>query len=279
MPAPCSSLESQQGMVRIIIWHQKSAAHPGLRDGRTRITISYFVFFQNGERPGARISDSDREAISDILRRTPHLVRAHIFTPTVVDGPFSDDRSPPQLALQLYFAELPQLEAVIAQKGNLRALAVPGCFPSLAGTVVTQQAMLARPFPTPFPPSHKRSDELRCSYLVHYPGHAGDLNAWLSYYLSHHPQLMRNLPGIREIEICTRVDWCDGMPWKRVYPMQRNKVVFDSPAALSAALNSSALHAMRDDFRKFPPFAGGNIHYPMITVTIAGGPNVSASGR
>ncbi len=238
------------------------------------MTIAYFVFFQNGERPGARVSDADLEGISGMLRGTPRLLKAKLFTPTAVDGPFSGDGYPPRFALQLYFAELPELEAVIAPEGHLRALAAPGKFPSLAGTVATQQAMLARPFPTPSPRNPENSDQARCSYLVHYPGHAQDLNAWLYHYLSHHPQLMRDLPGVREIEVYTRLDWCDAMPWERVHPMQRNKLVFDSPAALAAALDSPALHAMRADFRRFPPFVGGNLHYPMITTTILG-----ASGR
>jgi len=233
------------------------------------VTISYFVFFQNGGQPSAHVGDPDRREIAFILRRTPHLLKAHLFTPASVSGPFTEDGHPPQLALQLYFADLPQLEAAIGPQGHLQALAAPQRFPSLAGAVVTQQAMLTRPFPTPSPTGLARPDELRCSYLVHYPGHAEDLNAWLSYYLSRHPQLMRELPGIREIEIHTRLDWCDGMPWERVYAMQRNKIVFDSASALSAALNSPELLAMRDDFRKFPPFAGGNIHYPMITETFA----------
>ena len=234
------------------------------------MTISYFVFFDNGERPGTPISESDRERISGIIRGTPGLLKAHVLTPAVVDGPFSDDGYPPQLALQLYFADLPELEAVIATDGHLQALASPGDLPSLAGTAVAQQAMLTRVFPTAMPQNGSISNTSRCSYLVHYPGQAEDLNLWLDYYLSHHPQLMRNMPGIREIEIYTRVDWCDGMPWRRVYPMQRNKLVFDSPSALTAALISPALHAMRADFRQFPPFVGGNVHYPMITSTIVG---------
>jgi hypothetical protein len=255
------------------------AASGGPPENRARIvTISYFVLFQNNGLPEARVSGSDHDEISAILCKTPYLLKALLHTPAVVHGPFSDDGYPPQLVLQLYFSDLPQLEAAIGPKGHLRALAAHGRFPSLAGALVTQQAMVTRCFPTPSPPAHGRLDESRCSYLVHYPGHAEDLNAWLSYYLSHHPQLMRNLPGIREVEVYTRLDWCDAMPWKRVYSMQRNKVVFDSPSALSAALDSPALHAMRDDFRKFPLFAGGNVHYAMITSTIAGEPNARASG-
>jgi hypothetical protein len=50
--------------------------------------------------------------------------------------------------------------------------------------------------------------------------------------------------------------------------MQRNKVVFDSPAALAAALNSPARHEMRAAFRRFPPFTGPITHFPMATTTV-----------
>ncbi len=197
--------------------------------------ISYFVFFENRSQPQSRISEADKNGFCDIIRRTPGLVKAHVFTPTIVDGPFMNDGPPPQFAVQLYFAQLTDLEAAIAPEGHLQALASPHAWPSLAGTVTTQQAMMTRPFPVLLP--QDATDAPRCSYLVHYPGRAEDLNTWLQHYLSHHPQLMKYMPGIREIEIFTRADWCDSMPWQRVYHRQRNKRVFDSPSALAAALH------------------------------------------
>jgi hypothetical protein len=80
---------------------------------------------------------------------------------------------------------------------------------------------------------------------------------------------MARFPGIRGIEICTRIDWCGFLPWHRVDHMQRNKVVFDSAEALTAALNSPVRHEMRADFHKFPPFQGGSLHHAMATETVA----------
>lgn len=104
-----------------------------------------------------------------------------------------------------------------------------------------------------------------CSYLVHYPGAAEDFNAWLAHYVDHRPGIMRKFPGIRQIEIYTRVDWVSFMPWERVDYMQRNKLVFDSPDALTTALFSPVIAEMRADFAQFPKFTGGNVHYPMLT--------------
>ena len=76
---------------------------------------------------------------------------------------------------------------------------------------------------------------------------------------------MARFPDIREIEIHTRLDWCDFLPWPRANHMQRNKVVFDDAVALTAALNSPVREEMRADYRQVPPFQGGNRHYPMAT--------------
>ncbi len=125
--------------------------------------------------------------------------------------------------------------------------------------------MLARDFWVPDRAFRTPAGALPCTYLVHYPGPAEDLNAWLSHYIAHHPPIMARFPGIREIEICTRLDWCDALPWPRVEAMQRNKVVFDDATALTAALNSPVRHEMRADFARFPAYRGGNLHYPMAT--------------
>jgi hypothetical protein len=47
--------------------------------------------------------------------------------------------------------------------------------------------------------------------------------------------------------------------------MQRNKVVFDSVAALTAALNSPVRDEMRADYKQFPPFSSDNAHFPVAT--------------
>lgn len=232
------------------------------------MTVSWFVHFEKVGNNGT-FCNADRAHVRKILQRTPGLLRAHIFTPTVAGGPFTSDPRPPQLALQLDFANLPTLEASIGPDGVLRALALPNCWTSLEGADVSHQAMIARQFPVhEEAPSESKTPDRTCSYLVHYPGCAADLNKWLLHYLTHHPRLMARLPAIREIEIFTRLDWCDVLPWRRVHHMQRNRITFDSAAAMTSALESAALHDLRADYHRFPRFKGGNIHYPMETETL-----------
>jgi hypothetical protein len=230
--------------------------------------IAYFVMFHSDAHPEAALSETDRARVIEIARATPRLRKALIYTPETTHDPYLNDGPSPPLALQLYFDDVAHLEAALARDGHLQVLAAQDALPSLAGAAVTQQAMLTRSFPVPDARFRTPRGALPCTYLVHYPGVADDLNAWLAHYVAHHPQIMAKFPDIREIEIYTRIDWCGFLPWQRVDHMQRNKVVFDSPAALTAALNSPVRHEMRADFNRFPAYTGSNTHYPMATLTV-----------
>lgn len=220
----------------------------------------YFVFFESRRNSGLRISGDDVETVRETLGGLDGLSRAHIYQPAEASDFYADDGAGPVFAFQLFFDSIENLEKAIGRQGALKAMA--GALPSLSEADVTQQAMINRRFPVPeerpFPPQ-------ACSYLVHYPGPARDLNEWLAYYLDHHPAIMARFPGIREIEILSRIDWIDAMPWQRVHVMQRNRVMFDSPEALTVALHSPVRHEMRADLANFPAYEGGNFHYPMMT--------------
>ncbi len=221
------------------------------------MTVSWFVTFR---RPGSRVTDSDMRHAAEILTALGGVEAALLFTPAGAHDPYLNDGAPPPLAIQVKFTAIEALEA--ASRGPVAGLAA---LPSLAGAEIGEQAMLTRVFPVPDP---SIADAPRCTYLVAYEGEAEDMNAWLSHYIGHHPPIMARFPGIREIEIYSRLDWCSATGWRRENAMQRNKVVFDSPEALTAALNSPVRHEMREDFARFPPFSGGNTHFPMWTVRV-----------
>jgi hypothetical protein len=200
--------------------------------------------------------------LDNVLVATRGLSRAVVHTPTRASDPFLHDGAPPQLVLQLYFAELSDLEAALVAGGPLSGLTSREAFPALANAEVTQQAMLVRCFDVPEPAPNNAPS---CTYLVSYEGEAQDLNAWLAHYLAEHTRHMANLPGIRELEVYTRVDWVSELSLPRMNCMQRNKVVFDSAEALTGALNSPVRQQMREDYKTFPPFSGANTHYPMVS--------------
>ena len=107
--------------------------------------------------------------------------------------------------------------------------------------------MLVRPFTVPeFAPDR----DPQCTYLVSYEGEADDLNAWHAHYLESHTRHVAMLPGLRELEVYTRVDWVSGQPWSRLNYMQRNNVAFDDAEAFEAALRSPVRQAIRADFKR-----------------------------
>ena len=228
--------------------------------------FTYFVLFHAA--PAVQVGRDELERFASIIATTPHLARAHVYTPARAHDPMTENPPPPALAAQLYFDEMGALESALAPDGHLQALARADTLPSLVGARVEQQTMLVRPFAVPSP--EFAPGVVPCTFLVEYPGVAQNLNEWLWYYLNHHPQLMAQQPAIREVEVCTRLDWCGFLPWPRVDRMQRNKVTFDSEAALDAALASDMRKRMREDYYKFPPFTGHNIHYPMHTRILRG---------
>ena len=232
------------------------------------MVFSFFLFYDHGGRADLALSAGDRSRFIAVVRATPGLRRALIFTPESAADPYLDDGLPPPLAAQLDFADIVDLEQALARDGYLQALAAPDALPSLAGAQVTQQAMLMRTFSVPDPVYRTAAGALPCSYLVSYPGPAEDLNEWLSFYIAHHPVPMAKFPGIRELEVQTRIDWCGSLPWPRANAMLRNRVAFDSEVALEAALASPVRHEMRADYKRFPPFSGGNTHHPMATLAI-----------
>lgn len=209
-------------------------------------------------------SPGEMTKLDRLLQSVPGLVKALVHSPASTSDPYVKDASPPALVLQLYFAELPALEATVSRTGHLGALVSRDNFPALAAADLGQQAMLVRPFVVP-EPAFKTQGEPYCTYLVSYEGEAEDLNAWHAHYLEMHTRHMAMFPGIRELEVYTRLDWVSLLPWPKLNFMQRNKVAFDSPDALRHALHSPVRHEMRADFKSFPPFTGPNNHYAMTT--------------
>ena len=179
------------------------------------------------------------------------LREALAHTAAEARDPFLNDGASPALVLQLYFDEISALEATAARI-------------SWPEGVVSYEAMAVRRI------VHEKRSEPWCTYLVRYEGPAEDPQAWLAHYLAHHPTLMARLPGLRELEVYTAVDWVGKLPGERLRSLQRNKVAFDSPEALNAALDSPERRAMRADFAQLPPFSGRVLHFPMLTRRIPG---------
>jgi uncharacterized protein (TIGR02118 family) len=173
--------------------------------------------------------------------------------------------SSPCCVLQWYFDDLGLLETALQTDGAMHSIVARITKAAAVNLTFAQQAMAVRPFAIPNPREPDPRAE-RCTYLVSYEGEAEDFNAWLTHYITHHPPLMAQLPGIRELEIYTRLDVRSGLNIPRAAAMQRNKVVFDTPAALAAALASPIRAHMKQDFNAFPPYSGPTPHFPMRSI-------------
>ena len=220
---------------------------------------------------GGGVAAAEHTQLAELLRATPKLTKALLHTPDNASDPYVKDGPAPSLVLQLYFNQLPDLEAALSRNGHLGALTSRSEFPALAQAEIAQQAMLVRPFAVPEPTFATAPGAPYCTYLVSYEGEAEDLNAWHAHYLESHTRHMAMFPKIRELEIYTRLDWVSRSPWRRLHFMQRNKVAFDNADALQQALHSPVRHEMRADFRAFPPFSGPNNHYAMATRVVEPG--------
>lgn len=206
----------------------------------------------------------DVAQLQELLDAVSGVVRRAIHVPTSLAGgdPFLQAGQAPHCVIQLYFSSIYDLESALSATGPLASVFdVSG----LAKCRWTQQAMLVRRFAVPLATPARAGRLERVTYLVAYEGQAEDDDAWLAHYIRQHPPLMVKLPGIREVEVYTRIDYCSELPAERVRTLQRNKAVFDSAGALSDALASPLREELRKDFLGLPPFIGASPHYPMQT--------------
>jgi uncharacterized protein (TIGR02118 family) len=228
------------------------------------MSICLFLSFWTPSQPHR----DELSKLTTLLQGTTKIDRALMHTAASATDPYLKDEAPPALVLQIYFRDVEDLEAAVSWNGQFAALGSPAEFPGLSSAKITQQAMMVRAFAVPEPGPRNAPGAPYCTYLVSYEGEAEDINAWLGHYLDKHIAHMARFPGIRELEVCTRLDWVSPQPWTRVRFMQRNKVAFDSPEALTAALHSPVRHEMRADFQNFPPFTGPVNHFAMATHTV-----------
>jgi hypothetical protein len=234
------------------------------------MSISWFCQWQASGNDTLPLSPSDLDTLVSLLSKCPGMGKGYIMTPTSAYDPYYTDMSgSPSLVLQFEFSEILALEQCLTRNGYLAPLVRGDILPGLANAVVSHQGFLGRQYPVP-DPVLASADGRALTYLVEYPGSAVDENAWHAFYVSHHPKIMAKFPGIRYIEIFTPTVVICELPLFTRSAMQCNKTVFDSTGAMNAAMLSPVRDEMRRDFVNFPPFEGGNTHYPFRTTIVPG---------
>jgi uncharacterized protein (TIGR02118 family) len=101
------------------------------------------------------------------------------------------------------------------------------------------------------------------SYFIRYRGTAPDPHGFTTYYETQHAAVLKRFPGIRSLVLHSPTPWHDPCPVRPAGSLLLAQMVFDSPQALDAALNSAARREAREDFLRFPPFDGEVTHEGM----------------
>jgi hypothetical protein len=224
-----------------------------------------FMVYRDAE---GQLSDADLQSVTDVVQALPGLQDGLAFTPIAAAGeqPFASDGRGPPLVLQLDFATAQDLDAALMGAGSLAQIVRPGALPSLANAAVACQRLIGRRFATPDPVFRVPHGSLACTFLVDYPGATDNLEAWLDHYDAHHPPIMTRFPEIREVATFRPdAEATNDLPCARETSMQRNKVVFDTPDKLAAALASPVMAEMRADSAAFPPYSQRPTHFVMAT--------------
>lgn len=108
------------------------------------------------------------------------------------------------------------------------------------------------------------------SYFVRYRGAATDPAAFAAYYAAEHAAILKQFPGIRALTLHEPAPWHDPFPVRADGTALLAQMVFDTQADLDRALQSQARRLAREDFARFPPFAGEVTHQAMRGTVIFG---------
>lgn len=206
-----------------------------------------------------------------VLRGIPGL--AQLVSHRAIGGvqdPAIQHAAGPAHAFQLYFDELLSLEQVLRSGSVLDRALASGDAPLRGPFQWSHQAMAVRRYGLP---RHVLQPEAAvqqgCTYFVSYEGQSADDEAWLAHYLRHHPPIMKKLPGLRKLEVYSRIDYSSGLDIERSRALQRNIVMFDSEQQLNDALDSPVRAELRADYDGFPPFTGASPHGAMLSEAFA----------
>lgn len=198
--------------------------------------------------------------------RLPALTAYDLYVPAVggPTDPMVDDGPGPHFMLMLEFSTAEALQrAVRSSDFGTPVSLVP------AGLALTADAMERRfysvaaeneamPLSAPF------------SYSVRYHRPAEDEARFVKFYLDNHPPLLGRLPGVRNVICYLPMSGVAVTCLPSADYMLGNEVVFDAPEAFNAAMASEVRRELRADFKRFPPFAGQNTHYPMARRRLIG---------
>ncbi len=232
------------------------------------MTIAYMLVLGGPDAIKADVQRWIQGAPAALFRAAPGLETLDLYFP---DRPakdkYHDDGGAPLAMLQAGFRSVADIEALLGGAA-FRATVVAPSPGHPDGMVAVHDVMETRFYPVA---GEAAPGPLTAplSYVVRYYRPAEDEAAFIKFYVDNHPAIEAKFPGIRNIMCYIPVKWTDPTPIAPANYLLGNEVVFDSVAALEAALASEVRHEMRADFKNFPKF-NGNTHYAMQRKRLAG---------
>lgn len=224
------------------------------------MTIAWFLMARDDPASGDAAPDWAESRLLPALKQATGLVALDLFTPEESSDPYLDDGPGPVFMVQADFPDVASLQDALAEADVPTLLQDRDGAPG--GLTLSHEAMETVRFPVGGA-SEPAPRTAPLSYVVRYHRPAENEAAFVQHYISHHPPILGEFPGIRNVFCYTPVDWDDptGLPGENL--MLGNEVVFDSTDALNTALASDVRHKLREDYNTFPPFTGHNTHHAM----------------
>ena len=228
------------------------------------MAIAHFLVVNSDDIDTGSLQDDFLQHELQALASIPGVERIDRYDLADFADPMTNDGKGPILTLQTCFNDLASLEAGL-RSTELGVLA--NKLQELPGASLTQDAMDMLFFPVAGE-SKPAEWTAPLSYVVRYHHPSREPEAFVEFYITHHPQIEAHFPGIRSIMCYTPVEFDDPGDIRCENYMLGNEVVFDSTATLHAALTSPVLKDMKADSANFPDY-GHNTHFAMHRRRIA----------
>ena len=226
------------------------------------MTTAWFLTFTGPEDQRADIAHWFQENALPPITHQAGVLSVDLFSAEKAHDPHLDDGAGSLLMVQTDLESKTQLEKLLASSGWLAGFAShsdqvpPGCqvFQGVYETVdqVVNGQTEVQPRQAPL------------SYVVRYYRPAEDEKVFTDFYISHHPQILADLPKIRNVYCYLPLAFDNPTSVEVEDCMLGNEVVFDSLDDLNASLKSDVRHRLREDYMQFPKFSGPNSHYAML---------------
>ena len=101
------------------------------------------------------------------------------------------------------------------------------------------------------------------SYFVRYDIDIADLDGFMRRYREVHVPLISRWPGLRRMVLHTPLAWRDPFPVNPGQAVLMAQLEFEDEAAMNAAFASRERAEAREDFKRFPRYAGSVVHQAM----------------